>query len=202
MNCFENTDLITTVDLSNTDYDKKQVFQIVYGTQLYTTLLGVYARFDVADTGTPNERLLKSVTLKLLNYQGPTCLGFFGPISYQGQIGANPKEILFGLRGVNEECSSSLEFPSGVVIKKGERIVFKRTLYPLEGYKVNLPIDTDNPTKDTIPPGPVFESEFYFRNGLDVYNRALLPGMYQFQGKSNIMFPSARCHASIVSFTF
>jgi hypothetical protein len=207
MSTITNLDLVTAFDLSNPGPDSKPVYQFVYGSQSYGTLFGVFARFmaDMKSDGSGCD--LKSISLRLLNYQGIINIGFVGKISYSA-TGPDPV-IQFGVQGMNTKTENDMAFANPVTVKKGQRLrmIFQRTLHPLPGFTVDAPTRSQrNPADELteeIPNLTYFDTEFQYRNGTGYFDTPLYPGMYGAQqAGAGVRFPSARCAEGIVNLYF
>ncbi len=215
-------ELLTTVDLNymKTD-DGKPVYQFVYGSQLYSTLFGIFAQFNGTQTAKETFEI-ESVSLVLLNYHGSINLGFCeNEIVFDKELFTTKGDmrLLFGVQGTSTQRDLSYTFDPPLKINKNEhkKLVFCRILYPLPGNDVPG-TDPNSTIQGGIPDSGIFDEEFLYRNGVDAYPQVLRPGMYgcEEEGskkslitkrkssllKLKLLMPSSRCHESNVSFAF
>jgi hypothetical protein len=215
----KETELVTALDLSFEGADKsKNCFQFVYGSQLYGTLFGVYARFKATESDDGQWLYVKSLSLRLLNYQGILNIGFtkdeitFEDKKKADEYGEKGMNIYFFVQGTSRKFTKPFEFETPIKIKKGDRppLTFNRIVRPLPGFesKGTLgPKDPSEPHKDPVPHLRFFDSEFHYRNGVDYYDNLLRPGMFGYQGEKKknsfkLTLPSLRCHQSKVILYF
>ncbi len=210
MQNFEDQELGTSVNLGYGQADKESVYHFLYGSELYGTLFGVFGRFHFDRSADGDLCRIKKVSLKLLNYRGNVNIGFSRHSPYYD----GEKNVYFGVKGTRKSYKNKYSFKSPIEIKKGERfpLVFNRILYPLPGFNFNVgkwnSSDYSEPIEGDIPRTRVFDSEFYYRNGIDHYKRILRPGMVGYDGLSiesleeGQQFPSPRCHHSFVNLFF
>jgi hypothetical protein len=198
-----NLDLIVSVDL-NHDADGTPVYQFVYGSQLYATLFGVFAKFAGAKDA--NAYYVHTVSLKLLNYQGAVNIGFTEhTLRYKVELGI--PSITFGVQGTSVVLTKEFKFTSPIKVEKGQRffLVFNRILYPMPNFGVSPQTSIPGSQRpNAIPHTPCFDSEFHYRNGEQYYDNVLRPGMFRYEGISmeeddDKFMPSGRCHKSDVT---
>lgn len=208
MNTVTNMDLVTCLDLSNAGPEEKPVYQFVYGSELYQTLFGIFARFKVTESpkGYYN---LNELSLVLLNYQGIINLGFKGALTHKIESNADGEDchfIDFGVQGCSTKLDHWMRFveTDPVVVKKGDRfrITFRRELHPLPGFEFDVNART-NPTQalgSEVPALTLFDTEFQARNGTAYYDQPLRPGMHGApKPPAGYKFPSPRCYQSDVN---
>ncbi|RIV72105.1 hypothetical protein [Flagellimonas aequoris] len=210
MEHFEKKHLVTSVDLGYFENEEKPVYHFIYGSQLYETLFGVFAKFQLETVNEGESYLLKKLTILLMNYQGTINLGF---TSHKLHFDGN-HNVYFAVRGGRKRFKKDLNFEKPIELKKGERfpLIFNRILYPLPGFSFDIDErnsrDNSKPLKVKIPRTRIFDTEFQYRNGVDYYDKELRPGMLGFNGismeslKNSHPFPSPRCHQSNVSLKF
>jgi hypothetical protein len=208
MEPIKDLEFVTSVDLGiYVSKSKKKPFHFVYGSQLYETLFGVFAKFDVEDDK-QGTYLIKGVSLRIFNYKGPINIGFTSNKLYLDVLQEN---LYFAVRGTSRKVRAKLKFSTPIVVKEGKRLplTFNRILYPLPGFEFNIrERNTRNlrsRSKKSIPQRPLFDPEFQYRSGVDYFDHALKPGMLGFEDidmervKDHTMFPSLRCSQSKVN---
>ena len=136
------------------------IYKSVYSSQNYGTFYHIYCWPEVYEKN--NEKYLKSLKFKLVNYKGPINLGF--PQSGNEKYELDYKDGVLGVKllvqGLNK--SNTLEFDvSKKNIKKGDLVRFniRRVLVPLA-------YGTVNSTSEFTPNG-FFDSEFFTRSGIE-----------------------------------
>ncbi len=210
MKNLEKSSLETSVDLGYVKNGNKSVYQFIYGSQLYGTLFGVFARFHTKTSRNDNSYLIREISLLLINYHGTLNLGFTIHEPYfDGR-----DNVYFAVRGGEKLYKKRFKLDKTIEIEIGKQfpLVFNRILYPLPGFEfdINKRNSRDNsvPLKINIPATSVFDSEFQYRSGLDYYDNELRPGMLGFDGlsmeslRNTHPFPSGRCHQSNVSLKY
>lgn len=205
----DSRNLVVTVDVSLTE--PTDVYQFVYGSQLYGTLFGVFAKFTARKSKEKNVYHVTAFSLKLLNYQGVINIGFESNEAVYKQEKKNERSIEFNVQGTSRILKTKeAKIEPLIEIKQGQPIpiTFNRMLYPLPGFdKVRrMPVPgTQRSSKDKLPELSYFDTEFHYRNGEDCYDQILRPGMLGYQDpdpKTNLTLPSGRCHKSDVNLYF
>jgi hypothetical protein len=191
-----NLKLLGTHDICNCGTEQKPIFQFVYGTELYGTLFGVFARFKVEKDGK-----IKSVKLQLFNYRGMINVGFTtDALTYR----PSDKSITFIVQGTARSRTHKITFNPPIPMTPGKRfpITFRRILRPLPGFVKAIATYGSKP-KTPIPPTAItsydlFDSEFCYRSGQDCFAQPLRAGM---EGAKigGTRFPSAHCFESQVN---
>ena len=139
--------------------------QLIYASQLYGTFFGVAARFIVEG------KMLKEMELSLINYKGIYNLGLIQKTedSWACDNGIDGKLCLHiratgGLHGhlpnqsMTVKCETKLE--------KLQKMMVSRELYPIYD---NIPSDYETHLHQ-----PMFDSEFYERDGIAIRKRERL----------------------------
>ncbi|MEJ1242195.1 hypothetical protein WBG78_28865 [Chryseolinea sp. T2] len=204
----EDDNYIVSVDL---DYDGKpgqKVRHFLYGSQVYDTMFGVYGIFEGKKTD--SAFVIEKITLELVNYKGLINVGFTDD---RLTFGKAPKKIspqtfeenslYFFVQGTSLTTTKRLELDSPIKIAKGQRlpIALKRMLCPLPESVAPAARGEGKKT----PHGQIFDSEFYYRNGVDLAEQDPRPGQFnpnkpatEVSGGETDM-PSLRCHQSNIN---
>lgn len=206
----DQIELITSVDLNYRQGNSgKPVYHSVYGSSVYDSLFGIFAKFDGAQAGNAFE--VTKIHFKIVNYSGNFTIGFHSA----PEINDDNSVVTLNIRGMSVDDEEELSPKNKLTIQKGVpyRIVFERLLHPLLPSK----FPTRKPGEDIsqriqgeVPHEPVFDSEFYHRNGVDYYHRELRPGHVGHKetgtgnnkSTSGILWPSPRCTQSDVNLIF
>lgn len=157
--------LITNFNLSD-----NQNGQSLYSSQLYGTFFSIFGIVETEQKG--NGYLISSLKLKLINYKGVLNLEITNAelvssklvldeiiqwsLSVEVQAKATTKndEVLFT---VKDDKGNPFTSKDGLVLKKGTSIIFRRFLKPIH-------LDSNNQTRAQA--NGVFDSEFYYREGV------------------------------------
>ncbi len=143
---------------------ESQRFQQVYASQVYGTFFTVQARFQTAERENPEgDYFIEKMDFEVINYKGILDIGLVdiqGPNSFRDKV-EDPTLQIFQLqmRAMGPQQSENIpEYTkSGVAINawisKGQVLQFVRTLVKLH--------DDETPLA-----GGIFDSEFYYREGL------------------------------------
>ncbi|SHG44893.1 hypothetical protein SAMN04488109_0322 [Chryseolinea serpens] len=219
MNTYTTTDvipeLVTGFDLNNPGTEQHPVYQFVYASQLYgSVLFAIYGRFETTKDG--DNYLLKAVNLKLLNYQGVINIGFTGEEPVYSTINKESGEearIYFGVTAMSSLREARAPIEPYLPVVKGTRctITFCRILYALPGFNAPPPGNTNDgeiyrkPSNVTTPDGMFFDPEFHGRSGVDYFLNPLRPGMAGYEKVTlenlrdkNNRLGSPRCSQSVV----
>ena len=160
--------LRTTVDLS-VPYEE-EVFQFIYGSQLYGTSFAVYANFKHEPNPEGEGVLITQIDYKLINYKGIINLGFWGDNVPYIPAG-NASNFMFNVKGlhVNPELSVSYESAVNkkgsdakpkVILKDKSVVVYNRTLVPQNVFEEAAAGMTGKSQGQTF-----FDEEFVYRDG-------------------------------------
>jgi hypothetical protein len=190
-------------------------YQFIYGSELYGTLFGVFARFETTEID-EDTCSVNSVMFKLFNYRGIVNIGFTddAPLYQKKKLSIRVKNktysvpqtsINFCVQGLSlkRELLMSFSRNKPVIVSKNNplRVVFRREVCPLPGFDDGSTPSSINPNS-LIPipsmPDSLFDSEFCYRSGEDCYKQPIHPGM---KGNKFIplpSFPGARCFESQV----
>ncbi|HYC86287.1 MAG TPA: hypothetical protein VEB86_13735 [Chryseosolibacter sp.] len=214
-------EFLTSVNLSIADSysrekkEKVPVYHFVYGSQLYGTLFGVFARFNIkrVTKGKSSFYQISRMTLQLLNYQGALNIGF-AKNNDAYMYDAKEKQFYFCVIGGSKRYTKPFKFPKPIKLIEGESIplVFNRLLLPLPGFgpKGHDKHDSTTPLDTPVPDTEFFDTEYHFRSGEEWYNSVLRPGMLGYlkpdrprrslpnTKRLSVLFPSLRCHQSNV----
>ncbi|UXE67348.1 MAG: hypothetical protein KA713_01715 [Chryseotalea sp. WA131a] len=181
---FHKLDLVTCVDLRNTVNGEKDVFHLIYGSQLYGTIFAVYGKFIGNEVTVENKVTyeVSKIYLKLLNYKGMINIGFSGCFDFKSN-GEGLNVFDFGVQGANSNIEEEYDFEVKLVVPKGGtvRLICNRTLFPLADFNTYLSkgdqVDHNGKWPFQPPNTPLFDSEFHERDGIDFYIRNPKPGM-------------------------
>ena len=188
--------LLAAVDLNSGGTESKPVYQFVYSSELYGTAFGIYARFK--GTETPRSYQITAVSLRLVNYRGVINIGFAkNDVIYKSNAGKNL--LICYVQGTAPAVEKEYTFSTPVEVEKGKPfpLTFDRRLVPLPGFEKDFGAANLNGKLDQdAPQGPYFDSEFYYRDGVDFYRRSLKPGLHGFNNLEIDAppIPSPRCH--------
>lgn len=195
--------LLSAVNLSENGTVDNPIFHFVYGSDLYGSLFGVYAKFSVEKSG--DECRLKSCELSLHNYRGAVTIGFSYHLPYYAHDSTlDHHQIFFGVQGNRSENKKEFIIPGDIIVSKTspQTFWFNRILYPMPDFHFDLD-KIPNPTERRVVTHDfsIFDSEFCYRNGIDYYYQTLRPGMYGFEQLKMLTLkdriPSARCHTGV-----
>lgn len=185
----------TTVDLSIPFEDN--VYQFLYGSQLYGTLFAVYGMFD-CDPFMNNTTKINTIIFRLINYRGNVNMGLLNEGDYK------PK------RRVDKEGRNSIELfvkpllssvdpvhftfnGKGLEVKNGQQLTFQRLAVPWDE-RLDSKTETGKSQEKIF-----FDSEFNYRDGF--YQEPEKPRDGHFDKKEHGI-ASPRCHYSCVSLKF
>jgi len=147
--------------------------------------------------------------MKLLNYKGVINIGFLGTPKFSIDIINGGNFIDFGVQGANNDVERVVILKKPLIVAERERVrlVFRRTLHPLPGF--NKPksgqlvqLNSNKKLPAAPPTVPLFDSEFYDRDGIDFYIRDSKPGMANANPGMNRINFGFRCTESNVNLTF
>jgi hypothetical protein len=188
--------LLAAVDLNSGGTDSKPVYQFVYSSELYGTAFGIYARFKGTESSSSYQ--ISALSLQLVNYRGVINIGFAkNDLIYKSNAGKN---LLFCyVQGAAPALEKEYTFDAPVAVDKGKPfpLTFIRKLLPLPGFEKDFgPVDLNGKFDQSTPQGQYFDSEFYYRNGVDFYRQPLKPGLNGFDNLEVDAppIPSPRCH--------
>jgi hypothetical protein len=188
--------LLAAVDLNSGGTDSKPVYQFVYSSELYGTAFGIYARFK--GTGSPTNFQISALSLRLVNYRGVINIGFAkNDLIYKSNAGKNI--LTCYVQGTAIALEKEFAFSSVVTVDKGKPfpLTFDRCLLPMPGFEKDFgAVDLNGKFDQVTPQGQYFDSEFYYRNGVDFYRRSSKPGLNGFENLEIDAppIPSPRCH--------
>ncbi|MFH6602165.1 hypothetical protein ACEZ3G_01660 [Maribacter algicola] len=164
-----------------TDPDR---YQLIYASQLYSTFFGVAGKFKVE-----NDKL-KEIDISLVNYKGAYNLGLLQKTedSWNCQNGVNGQLCLHikangGLHG--HRTNQNIKVKCDTDIKNLKDMMVSRELYPIYD---NIPSDFEEHLHH-----PMFDSEFYERDGIAIRKRDRLDNQF----KPNTV---GKCKNSLVYF--
>jgi hypothetical protein len=208
MNNIEKLELVTSVELSNAGTIQEPVFHFIYGSQLYGTLFTIYARFEGKEIDNGGGFRASKISMKLINYKGPLNIGFTDEDLEWREDGGIPY-IDFHVMGESTTYVKDF-FPEPFIVRKGTRslIIFNRILDPMPKFRKYFDsrlnsdgtLDNSSSLLNSEPPScQFFDSEFNERDGMDLYNRDLKPGML---GYDEVGLVGNRCNTSNVNLYF
>jgi hypothetical protein len=226
---FTKLDLITSVDLRNEENKGEQVYQLIYGSQLYGTDFDVYAKFqgtrvtlidgkyegwEITDTmGELEAYKTEKISLILLNYKGILNLGFSGKSRIEFNPNTKEKTFYLEVQGASDNIKDEFSFKEDetpLIVPKGElvRLLVQRILMPLPDFRELLSnvrndskIDQSEKLPQHPPVTPLFDSEYFERDGIDLYKLNDKPGMAEIV-KAEMVRPGGRCNSGIVSLRY
>lgn len=148
-------------------------YQLIYATQLYETLFGVYGKFTVAQKG--DTSVINSIDFIGINYKGPITLSVypkFDKPTYATDSDSGRKMLEMNLYLQAGKSSPQNIDPYVVDLKKmfpDETFTLKNNDY-LKVQRKLVPMVTDNklPIAERAFSNGQFDSEFYDRDGLYV----------------------------------
>jgi hypothetical protein len=221
MESFKDLELVTAVDLNlkemKVDNITKPVYHFIYASQLYGTLFSIYAKFDGSPIDAGKFFEINKISLKLLNYKGCINIGF---TSHELQLDEKRENLFFQVRGTSTLIQKELDLkktsPNKPFTVPKEvlpyRLVFNRILHPLpdfDGYLDEREENVSSQLSIEPPPSPLFDIEFNDRDGVDLYNHHLKPGMLRYVGKKEgdtskevQVAAGIRCNSSNVNLYF
>ncbi len=227
---FEKLDLVTSIDLRNEKTEEKQVYQLLYGSQLYGTDFDVYAKFEgekitLNDGKYEGREITKTkgeleayktekISLILLNYKGILNLGFSGKFKFELDPVTAEKTFYLEVQGASANIKDEFTFKKDVaplIVPKGElvRLLVQRILIPLPDFRILLSdvrndseIDQRRKLPQHPPVTPLFDSEYFERDGIDLYKLNDKPGMADMDNREKMFRPGGRCNAGIVSLIY
>lgn len=129
--------------------------QLLLASQLYDTHFSIFGSFTITKTE-ENSCFIEGVKLQIINFKGPTQLGF---VENQTQKLSKEDKIIrlnLDLKAIssgNAVSTLNLNFDNKINCSTGDGIEFIRNLLPM------------STTNEPIVNG-VFDSEFYYRDGL------------------------------------
>jgi len=205
----KDLDIVSTVEVDNTDTNGRPVYHALYASQLYGTFFGVFGQFllePIPPGGTDDTRKVKSLHLRVLNLQGVLNIGFstYDPTfdEVTNDDGTKKLVINMGVRGASRIQEKTLTFKDKLPLqlKKGKRLRIElgRLLFPMTGVEVG---PGTNPSQQLNTPNqedPYFDSEFHYRNGVDHSYQAGRIGMStkpdKIPGdKLELFWPAGKC---------
>lgn len=205
---FYEQDLVTCVHLNHkssvVEKKKKDVYHGIYASQLYGTLFAIYGSFDISEEKNKCCHV-KKISLKLLNYKGLFNIGFHqNSIKVDVTDKKNVIEIPLQALSKKYEMEILIKQPIRVEIQDFKRVVFRRFLYPIEEFGVDMGsqekiANLKKLKSASIPNQPFFDTEFNYRDGVDYYDQLLHPGM---AGSKSYGVFSERCLESNVNIAY
>jgi hypothetical protein len=177
MQPLQDLELITTVDLAYKGTGDKPVYHFVYASQLYGTLFAVYAKFDGQEADA--SFIVNSVTLRLINYKGEINIGFTGDVQINGQ------DVNFGVIAASIDQERTVTVTPALTVAKGNilALTFNRTVHPMPAFN-SYQSRPAGPLGVPPPSEPLFDSEFFERDGVDFFKSELREGMAGFPASS------------------
>lgn len=198
MQPIQDLELITSVDLAYKSLDERPVYHFVYASQLYGTLFAVYGSFSGQDNG--SSFTVNSVTLRLINYKGVINIGFHGQPQFQKD------NINFGVIALSNNEEVVVPILPAINVAKGGQVplTFSRILHPLNAFSAHQTSPAGQ-LSSAPPTTPVFDSEFYERDGVDFFKSELREGMHGFPSQPSgqrMSIVGPRCRQGNVSLRF
>lgn len=203
---------ITTLDLKNlviqNGPDKGELVEhFIYASSIYGTTFGVFCKIEGEELNKDSFKI-NTLLLRIINYVGVINIGFLNNEVGQSHSAYDRKRetVSFAVQGANSCDELSIDLKSEKVIVTSivpVTLTFERTLHPLKDF-VALNKDVPSRTEQSAYPVPkkdLFDTEFNYRNGVDLYYQLLRPGMLGFESTRQPL-PSPRCHQSFVRFIF
>ena len=206
-------DYIVSVDLGYNGTSGQRVHHFLYASQVYDTMFGIFGIFDGKEID--GAFVIEKISLELVNYRGLINVGFTeDPLTYgkaPEQLSKQPfqeNSLYFFVQGTSLITNKDLGLNDPIKVSKGQRqsLTFNRMLCPLPETLAPL---GDGPGSKT-PHGNIFDSEFYYRNGVDFYRESPRPGQFNPKaqagnGEGNlnpVAMPSLRCHQSNINLVY
>ncbi len=211
---------LVSVDLGYKDPKGRRARHFVYGSQVYDTMFGIFATFDGKESD--DAFTLEKISFELINFRGIINIGFakedeviYGKVPKQFEKLANAEmknNVFFFLQGLSLDRQKTLTLDKPIEVAKGQRfpLTLNRALYPLPETNGGEPDGKTIVAKGRTPNDRFFDSEFYYRNGVDYYDQVLRPGLF-FPRKATtngakaeiepgpLDMPSLRCHTGNVN---
>ncbi len=179
---------ITTVDLSI--QLEENVYQFLYGSQLYGTSFALYGRFDCSPLENTHIKINK-IRFQLINYRGCVNIGLIGQPKYGKRNGQHVIVIYVKpLQSSAEPIDFDFE-GEGLIINEGDRINFQRLAKPFDSRLKEE--NNSGYSQNEI----FFDTEFNYRDGYFESPEPLRPGHIDYSGPQQ-PWPSPRCHFSVV----
>lgn len=196
-------ELRTTVDFS-VDY-KDEIYQFIYGSQLFGTSFAVYANFrqfkipskaQTKSKRSTNNFEIKGIDFKLINYKGCVNLGFTKePVDYWDGGNENPHNFTFYVEALGTVTDKTQNFQDRrITISSCSEMRFHRMLMPHKGVSVV----TTPGEKATSQGLPFFDTEFNYRDGYFEAPNYRGEGLYVPPPANTRVMASRRCHQSRV----
>ena len=170
----------------------------MYGSELYGTAFGIYGRFKGTESPDGSRYQITALAMQLVNYRGVINIGFAkNDVIYKSNGGKNL--MICYVQGTIPVFEKEYKFDTAVTIEKGKPfpLTFERKLLPLPGFDQTFgAADLNGKFDQSTPQGQYFDTEFYYRNGVDFYRRSLKPGLAGFEDLevNAPPIPSPRCH--------
>ena len=155
------------------DITDTQRFQGVMFSQNYGTFYGVYSKPTFFDN---KKEYLKSLIFRIINYSGDINIGFVGTEPFVDVIelsetGKKLNMVLF-VKGMSDKNEFEYEFTR-------QDSITPKNVSKFQIFRFLVPLDNGNKSRYH---NEVFDSEFYYRNGLDeMPPRTARPGHYNYK---------------------
>jgi len=200
---------ITSLDLTHLEiHDDQPVEHFVYASSLYGTTFGVFCQVK-GKTIDKHSFKIEALELRIINYVGVINIGFLKNNGRQlhNSYDIAAKTVFFAVQGANTNNKLRITVNGGLTIKKGfpVTLTFNRRLHPLKEFaRINKNVeDRTRQSEEAVPLTPLFDTEFNYRNGVDLYFNLLRPGMLGFVEPTDVTpLPSPRCHIGFVRVVF
>ncbi len=185
---------------------KKRVEHFVYASSLYGSTFGIFC--TITGRKVPGNLFrVKSILLKIINYVGPINIGFVDdPNDEYHYFEPDECAVFFGVEGakLRQKIRIKIEPPLEISKDVPITITFNRMLHPLKEFKELNAKCKDRTVKsnEPVPASPLFDTEFNYRNGVDLYFHLLRPGMLGYDPNNKLTMPSLRCHTSNIRMVF
>lgn len=189
-----NAGVVTSVDLSRTEIGDKTAYHLLYGSQLYGVLFGVYGKFTATINEVRDEVSIEGIDFLLINYRGALNIGFVSAPEFIYKTTPDASHIIrihVGVKQSDNHLTERLDFSPHLVLDRNSEnlITIDRLLHP-------VPSGTS-----AIGAFDVFDHEFQYRDGDFSEPRDPMPGMIGYPSIS-IDLGSPRCHQSTLSIIF
>jgi len=195
--------------IQNDPGPNKPVEHFVYASSLYGTTFGVFCKI-LGDKKGEDSFHVNALQLRIINYAGVINIGFMtGDVKPHNAYDPEKKSVYFAVQGANLYTELKIDTKELVIAKDAPvTLTFNRILYPLTDFiAINDNVkDRTKQSSDPVPPTTLFDTEFNYRNGVDLYYNLLRPGMRGFVEPEETalqnLLPSPRCHQSFVRLIF
>ncbi|MCL6272515.1 hypothetical protein M3P19_00760 [Muricauda sp. 2012CJ35-5] len=155
--------------------DSTGIYQSIYSSQNYGTFYQIFCKAKFTKEQSSGKELLDSLYFRLINYKGQMDLGFAKSAVEKDLVDYDSTTQIVGVklavRGMSNYHTLQYKLPESVKVYKDQfnRINVHRILMPL------------NPTVSSHALGSIFDSEFYYRSGLEPpVKKKLVAGQHGF----------------------